>query len=109
MGGYTFSSEPLILKPRSCSAAATAPIAVPLMPRKWNFCGALLVTRLLYAETRIHTRDLPANHANQANFNVSPAISQQAFASIRVIRGLLLLKHLDRVPSLVRRRLFVLQ
>ena len=34
IGGYMFSSEPVTVNPRSRSAAATAPIAVPQMPRK---------------------------------------------------------------------------
>src|ERR1700730_8272628 len=34
MGGYTFSSDPLMTKPRSRMAAATAPIAVPQTPIK---------------------------------------------------------------------------
>ena len=34
MGGYTFVSEPVTMKPRRFMAAATAPIAVPHTPVK---------------------------------------------------------------------------
>src|SRR5437667_3439778 len=44
-----FSSEPLTRKPHSHNSAATDPIAVPQIPRKWNFRGASLVTRIPYA------------------------------------------------------------
>src|SRR5438067_9928442 len=43
-----FSSEPVTMKPRSRNAAATDPIAVPQMPRKWKLRGAP-ITRILYA------------------------------------------------------------
>jgi hypothetical protein len=43
-----FSSEPVTVKPRSRKAAATDPIAVPQMPRKWKLAGAP-ITRILYA------------------------------------------------------------
>jgi hypothetical protein len=43
-----FSSEPVTVKPRSRKAAATAPIAVPQMPRKWKWRGAP-VTPVLYS------------------------------------------------------------
>src|SRR4030095_1223898 len=52
IGGYTFSSDPVTLNPRSFSAAATDAMAVPQLPRKGNFFGASF-TRILYAAQRI--------------------------------------------------------
>jgi hypothetical protein len=40
IGGKIFSSDPLTVKPRSRKAAATEPIAVPQMPRKWKWRGS---------------------------------------------------------------------
>jgi hypothetical protein len=40
IGGKIFSSDPLTVKPRSRKAAATDPIAVPQMPRKWKWRGS---------------------------------------------------------------------
>jgi hypothetical protein len=37
------------VKPRSLIAAATDPIAVPQIPRKWKWLGSALLTRILYA------------------------------------------------------------
>jgi hypothetical protein len=39
------------VKPRSRKAAATAPIAVPQMPRKWKLRGAP-ITPVLYAASK---------------------------------------------------------
>src|SRR5438094_6693049 len=42
------------MKPRSLSAAATDPIAVPQIPRKWKCCGASpWLTRILYTRRNL--------------------------------------------------------
>src|SRR5215213_11013937 len=47
-----FSSDPVTMNPRSRNAAATDPIAVPQMPRKWKSRGAFGMRIPLGAEKR---------------------------------------------------------
>src|SRR5712692_1784151 len=78
-----FSSEPVTLSPRSRNAAATDPIAVPQIPRKWKLRGASF-TPILYAASAI-------------------------LATERKTEPLFFLKHFHRIPSFVGRLLFVFE
>jgi hypothetical protein len=68
-----FSSEPETVNPRSFNAAATDPIAVPHIPRKWKWRGSALLMRILYAESGDFATETIRRHLqNLAQFFASP-------------------------------------